>query len=119
MHRYGDVGASIRETMKAMVLFGIPPEEYWPYEPSKIDEEPSGFCYSYAQNYQTIQYFRLDTPGLRVSDLLAQIKMTLVAGLPSMFGLTIYSSIYEDVNYKRGYIPVPNKKITLKGVMPL
>ena len=115
MHRQGDVGASIRETMKAMVLFGIPPEEYWPYEPSKIDEEPSGFCYSYAQNYQTIQYFRLDTPGLLASDLLAQIKMTLVAGIPSMFGLTIYSSIYEELNYKRGYIPVPNKKDHVEG----
>ncbi|WP_254173295.1 C1 family peptidase [Planktothrix pseudagardhii] len=115
MHRQGDVGASIRETMKAMVLFGIPPEEYWPYEPSKIDEEPSGFCYSYAQNYQTIQYFRLDTPGLPASDLLAQIKMTLVAGIPSMFGLTIYSSIYEEFNYKRGYIPIPNKKDHVEG----
>jgi C1A family cysteine protease len=115
MHRQGDVGASIRETMKAMVLFGIPPEEYWPYEPSKIDEEPTGFCYSYAQNYQTIQYFRLDTPGLLASDLLAQIKMTLVAGIPSMFGLTIYSSIYEEFNYKRGYIPVPNKKDHVEG----
>jgi C1A family cysteine protease len=115
MHRYGDVGASIRETMKALVLFGIPPEEYWPYEPSKMDEEPSGFCYSYAQNYQTIQYFRLDTPGLPASDLLAQIKMTLLAGLPSMFGLTIYSSIYEDTNYKRGYIPMPHKKDHVQG----
>jgi C1A family cysteine protease len=115
MLREGDVGASIRETMKAMVLFGIPPEQYWPYEPSKMDEEPTGFCYSYAQNYQTIQYLRLDTPGLRVSDLLAQIKMTLVAGLPSMFGLTIYSSIYEDANYKKGYLPIPNNKDHVEG----
>ena len=115
MHREGDGGASIRETMKAMVLFGIPPQEYWPYEPSKMDEEPSGFCYSYAQNYQAIQYFRLDTPGLPVSDLLAQIKMTLVAGLPSMFGLTIFSSIYENTNYRRGYIPVPKEKDNVQG----
>lgn len=115
MLREGDVGASIRETMKALVLFGIPPEEYWPYKPSKIDEEPTGFCYSYAQNYQAIQYFRLDTAGLPLNDLLAQIKMTLVAGLPSMFGLTIYSSIYEDANYKRGYIPIPNKKDHVEG----
>ncbi|MBG0748270.1 MAG: hypothetical protein I4E98_17025 [Planktothrix agardhii KL2] len=115
MLREGDVGASIRETMKAMVLFGIPPEEYWPYEPSKMDEEPTGFCYSYAQSYQAIQYFRLDTPSLPASDLLAQIKMTLVAGFPSMFGLTIYSSIYEDANYKRGYIPIPNKKDHVEG----
>ena len=115
MHRQGDVGASIRETMKAMVLFGIPPEEYWPYEPSKIDEEPSGFCYSYGQIYQTIKYFRLDTPGLPATHLLAQIKMTLVAGLPSMFGLTIYSSIYEDANYKKGYIPIPHSKDNVQG----
>ena len=115
MHRQGDVGASIRETMKAMVLFGIPPEEYWPYEPSKIDEEPSGFCYSYGQIYQTIKYFRLDTPGLPATHLLAQIKMTLVAGLPSMFGLTIYSSIYEEANYKKGYIPIPHSKDNVQG----
>jgi C1A family cysteine protease len=115
MHRQGDVGASIRETMKAMVLFGIPPEEYWPYEPSKIDEEPSGFCYSYGQIYQTIKYFRLDTLGLPATDLLAQIKMTLVAGLPSMFGLTIYSSIYEEANYKKGYIPLPHSKDNVQG----
>ncbi|MDF5708742.1 MAG: hypothetical protein PUP90_14035 [Nostoc sp. S4] len=39
MHRQGDVGASLRETMKAMALFGLPPEEYWPYEEDKFDEE--------------------------------------------------------------------------------
>ena len=31
MHLTGDTGASTRFTMKAMALFGIPPEEYWPY----------------------------------------------------------------------------------------
>jgi hypothetical protein len=27
--------------MKAMVLFGIPPEEYYAYDISKFDDEPS------------------------------------------------------------------------------
>ena len=30
MHETGDTGAFLRTTMGAMVLFGIPPEEYWP-----------------------------------------------------------------------------------------
>jgi hypothetical protein len=46
------------------VLFGVPPEEYWPYVIADLDKEPSAFLYSFAQNYQAIQYYRLDPPGL-------------------------------------------------------
>ena len=28
----GDDGAYLRSTMKALVLFGVPPEKYWPYK---------------------------------------------------------------------------------------
>ena len=31
MKMKGDTGAYLRTTMGAMVLFGVPPEEYWPY----------------------------------------------------------------------------------------
>jgi hypothetical protein len=37
MHWTGDTGASLRATLKAMIRFGVPPEEHWPYEPSKLD----------------------------------------------------------------------------------
>ena len=60
LQKKGDYGAYIRTTMMAMVLFGIVPEKYWKYDIEKFDEEPDPFCYSYAQNYQTAQYFRLD-----------------------------------------------------------
>ena len=30
MKQKGDTGAYLRKTMGAMVLFGVPPEEYWP-----------------------------------------------------------------------------------------
>jgi C1A family cysteine protease len=32
----GDTGAYLRTTMGAMVLFGAPPEQYWPYDVTKI-----------------------------------------------------------------------------------
>lgn len=106
---FGDVGASLRETLKAMILFGVPPEKYWPYQEELVDEEPPAFCYSFAQNYQAIKYFRLDYAGITRSILLAQIKAVLAAGFPCMFGFTIYSSAYEDSNTKMGWIPVPSK----------
>ncbi|MBG1271028.1 C1 family peptidase [Nostoc sp. WHI] len=109
MHLTGDTGASTRFTMKAMALFGIPPEEYWPYEIENFDEEPSAFCYAYAQNYQSLQYFRLDLPKFSKEEVLAQIKAFLAVEFPIMFGFTGYSSIFNQVTSKTGKIPYPIK----------
>src|SRR5512147_73585 len=35
MHLTGDTGATLRKTMQAMTVFGVPPEEYWPYKTNK------------------------------------------------------------------------------------
>jgi len=105
LHWTGDTGAFLRTTMAAMVLFGVPPEEYWPYVIAEFDKEPSSFCYAFAQNYQAIQYFRLDPPDTRVDLLLRRIKSLLAAGLPSMFGFTVFSSIRQAKG--DGRIPYP------------
>ena len=87
----GDTGAWLRTTMKAMVLFGAPPSKYWPYDVSKYDVEPEAFLYAFGSNYKTIQYFRLDQPGLSKADLLKRIKLFIYHGYPSMFGFTVYN----------------------------
>lgn len=115
MHRQGDSGASVRETMKAMVLFGIPPEEHWPYDETKYDEEPTTFCYSFAGNYKPLKYFRLDYADISLDALLIQIKAVLAAGFPCMFGFTIYTSIHEESNLEKGHIPIPSKVDKLEG----
>ena len=89
----GDDGAYLRETMKALVLFGVPPEKYWPYKESQFNNEPTAFLYSFAQSYQAIKYYRLDPPGSSNSQRLATIKHYLAAGMPCMFGFSVYSSI--------------------------
>lgn len=109
MNAFGDVGASVRETMKAMAAFGVPPEKYWPYEVDKFDEDPPAFCYSYAQSYKTLKYFRLDRSDLTKEILLFQIQAVLAAGFPCIFGFTVYSSIYNEENIDKGYIPYPSK----------
>jgi C1A family cysteine protease len=115
MNSTGDVGASVRETMKTMVAFGVPPEKYWSYEPDKFDEEPPAFCYSYAQSYKTLKYFRLDRPDLTKEILLFQIQAVLAADFPCIFGFTLYSSIYNKENISSGCIPYPSKKDQVIG----
>ncbi len=114
MKEKGDTGAFLRTTMGALVLFGVPPEEYWPYNVASFDKEPSAFCYAFAQNYQSISYYRLDPPGTQPAQLLARIKSNLAAGLPSMFGFTVYSSISQAGN-NDGKIPFPTKGEKIEG----
>jgi len=114
MHETGDTGAFLRTTMGALVLFGVPPEDYWPYDVDTFDNEPTAFCYSFAQNYQPISYYRLDPPGTTRDQLLNRIKTNLAAGLPSMFGFTVYSSITQAGN-NGGKIPYPTKGDRIEG----
>jgi C1A family cysteine protease len=107
LHLTGDTGAYLRSTVGALVLLGVPPEEYWPYQIDSFDNEPSAFCYAYAQNYQTITYYRLDSPGISVTALLNKVKKNLGIGIPAMFGFVAYSSYTQATN--NGYIPYPTK----------
>lgn len=114
MKEKGDTGAFLRSTMGALVLFGVPPEEYWPYKIASFDKEPTAFCYAFAQNYQPLSYYRLDPPGTPADQLLTRIKTNLAAGLPSMFGFTVYSSISQAGN-NDGKIPYPTKGERIEG----
>lgn len=111
---HGDTGAYLRSTMKAMVLFGVPPEPYWPYQISQFDNEPPAFCYSFAQNYKSVRYYRLDPAGTATSKVLTAVKRSLAAGLPSMFGFTVYSSI-PAVGAGTGDIPFPQAGESVLG----
>jgi len=115
MKMKGDTGGFLRTTMGAMVLFGVPPEEYWPYTDSQdgFDREPPAFCYAFAQNYQAIKYYRHDPPGSKPAEVLERIKGALAAGHPSMFGFTVYSSIKQAG--KTGRIPFPGPRERIEG----
>ena len=109
----GDSGAFLRSTMGALVLFGVPPEEYWPYTDKSpdFDKEPSAFCYSFASNYKSIRYFRHDHPDLSKGAVLESVKKSLAAGIPSMFGFTVYNSISQAATTGKIPFPCNNEKI--------
>lgn len=115
MKMKGDTGAYLRSTMGAMVLFGVPPEEYWAYTDDEIefDREPPAFCYAFAQNYQALKYFRHDPPGTPTDTILKRVKTYLAAAHPAMFGFTVYSSIEQADD--TGKIPFPSPMEKIEG----
>jgi C1A family cysteine protease len=120
----GDTGAYLRTTMKAMAGFGVCPEEYWPYSDVKtgpnggpndpFEKEPSGFNYQFAANYKSTTYYRLDPVGATPATILNNIKTYAAAGLPSMFGFTVYSCI-SLASTNGGKIPYPKAGNTVLG----
>lgn len=89
----GDTGAYIRTTIKAMVLFGVPPENDWPYLAELLDRDPDAYLYAYAQNFKAMKYARLDEYGKRGTETLIDIKKTICDGFPIAFGFPVYRSI--------------------------
>lgn len=87
----GDTGAYIRAAIKAMVVFGAPPERYWPYQVERFEEEPSAFAYAYGQSLQALSYFRIDRPGLAPGDVLRVTKAVLHAGVPVGLGFVVFN----------------------------
>jgi C1A family cysteine protease len=95
----GDRGGYIRTAVKAMVAFGAPPEEYWPYDIARFDVEPSGFLYSYASWFRGLRYARLDPPPKLAGepiDVLGEIKRALADRSPVAFGFPVYGFVTRD-----------------------
>jgi C1A family cysteine protease len=108
----GDTGAYLRSTIGALAIFGAAPEKYWPYNISKFDVEPSAFCYAYAQSFQALRYYRLDPPpSTDKAKVLGQIKTQLAAGLPSMFGFTVYASMRAPGLAGKIPMPAPHENV--------
>jgi C1A family cysteine protease len=111
----GDTGAYLRTAMGALVTFGVAPEKYWPYDTTKYDIEPPAFVYAMAQAYQAETFYRLDPVGTTPDALLTAIKSQLAAGIPPMFGFTVYDSISQASGSGKGRIPFPVKTDRVAG----
>jgi C1A family cysteine protease len=111
LHYQEDKGANARTTMKALAMFGVPPEEYWPYDPTKLYEEPSAFCYALAQEYKAQEYYRIDAQGITRDVVLQQIKANLAANRPLMFGFLLHQQSLQQ-SMETGKIPIPSDSDT-------
>ena len=96
LNHVGDCGADLRTTWKAIVRFGAPPEQSWPYDVANLDAEPDAFAYSFGRECHSIRYVRLDPSGQGGKQTLQTVKSFLAAGFPSVFGFSVCTSVSAE-----------------------
>jgi C1A family cysteine protease len=107
----GDAGIDLRSTWKALVRYGAPPEEFWPYEPVRFDDELRDISLlGFAGEFAMVRYIRLDVPGLTGSQLLEVVKSFLAARFPVAFGFSVPRSLTGEPD-----IPFRPKLDSIRG----
>ena len=94
-----DDGASIRDTLRGMVVAGACKESLWPYNVQNVLTPPPMNCYHSAVGNRIKRYEYLNHD-------LNQFRACLKDGFPIAFGFKIYKSFLITKN--QGFMPVPS-----------
>jgi C1A family cysteine protease len=97
-----DSGAMIRDGIKSVGAQGVCPEDEWPYDITKFQQQPTDGCYQDALACKAILYRSL------LQDL-NQMKGCLASGYPFTFGFTVYQSFESDTVAKTGQVDMPQQ----------
>ena len=98
-----DSGIDLRSTFKALARYGVPPERFWPYDPSTFDDDPSDLSLlGFAGEFSSLHYLRLDAPGMSGAEVLKRVKSFLAARFPVAFGFPVPGSLdaRADIPYR-------------------
>jgi C1A family cysteine protease len=96
-----DSGASLRDGIKSLRKLGDCTENLWPYTISQFALKPPLSAYDNALQYQITSYYRLHS--------LDEMKHTLSAGWPFVFGFVVYESFESSITAQTGIVPLPKK----------
>lgn len=103
-----DTGATIRDTIKAINRYGLPPEETWPYDIDRFTVKPSKDAYEQASHRQALHY-------ARVPQTLDAFKSVLADGHPIVIGFSVYESFEADETTRTGNADLPGPGESLLG----
>lgn len=99
-----DNGAYLRDTLQAMVKYGVSTENAFPYN-EQYNEKPDKKIYDEALNYQVATYASIKGTG---KNLLNNIKVLLQNGSGFVAGITCFQNFFKN---KKGVIPLPYGKV--------
>lgn len=102
-----DAGAQIRDGIKSLAKQGACPESEWPYIISKFATKPPKKCYTDALQHQALSYQRITG--------LTQMKTSLAAGFPFVFGFLVYESFESNEVAQTGIMPMPKRGEQMLG----
>ena len=98
-NRIGQDGAALRDALKSANKSGVPLEEVWPYDISKVDAKPSDESYADALSRMLTRYeaVPLSTIGSDVGywDAINNLKAALAEGLPVVIAMSVNRTIFD------------------------
>jgi C1A family cysteine protease len=81
-----DGGSKIRFAFDSMARYGVPYENTYPYDISKVNDRPTIIAYREAMQNRISKFYRIDGIG---EDRVGQIKQALCSGCPVVFGTKV------------------------------
>ena len=104
-----DVGAQIRDVIKAAGETGTVPESEYPYIISKFADLPSDALLQSAAKHKTYDYFRVNWEDLN------EVKGCLAAGFPIVFGFTVFKDFMSRRMEQTGIMEMPKDRKRNEG----
>lgn len=105
-----DSGARIRDAVKVMARRGVCLEKLCPYDVEGFAADPGTAADADAANHRIADYYRIGWLH-RMDD----IRDAIAQGLPVIFGISCYESMFADEVTRTGRIPLPSRGERLEG----
>lgn len=96
-----DSGASIRNAIKSLAIFGAPNESLWPYDIERFAEKPPKEVYVEGNKHHLFNYKRVNNV------LLHDIQHALALGYPIVAGFSVYESFESEETARTGQMTMP------------
>ncbi len=103
-----DAGATNRDTIKTALKIGVCSEALWPYDTTKVTEDPPTACDASAILHRAVQYQRI-THSLHLMQSVLYKQNTFIAGIG------VYPSFESNAVAQSGMVPMPKKGEHLLG----
>lgn len=99
-----DSGATIADSVRALISNGACDEKIWPYTISQFKTKPSTTAYTEAKRYVCLDRIS----QIKLSQTKTSIAGALSKGWPVLGGFMLYQSSESDETEKTGNLPFPN-----------
>lgn len=103
-----DSGSTIRDGIKVLNRLGVCPENDYPYNVEFFTDRPNEKSYKDAQNHKAIQY-------RKIRPTIKDIMLSLSAGIPVIFGFTVYESFEKPDVARTGIMQTPKNYEKILG----
>lgn len=102
-----DAGGTLRNALKALKLWGVCDEKFWPYDKAHFALKPDEHAQKDGAKHKVEEY-------LRVNQSLNEMVYCLMQGYPFVFGFSVPQS-FEDETGFTGILKMPKASETMLG----